>query len=114
MHKTLVTYYSRGGNTQLLAEMLAESLREEDIEVTIKPVTEVDINELLEYEGIVIGSPTYYGQMASEVKKLIDNTHRIHKKLDGKVGLVFTTSADIATGAETTLLSIIHSMLVNR
>ncbi len=113
MAKVLVVYYSRGGNTRKLAEMLTTALREEDLEVCMKTVLDTKVEELLEYEGIAIGSPTYYGQMAGEVKRFLDETVRLHGKLDGKVGLAFTTAGGYGTGGETTLLSIIQAMLIH-
>ena len=113
MAKVLVTYYSRGGNTRRLAEMFAETLRAEGLEVVLKPVSEVKVEELMDYDGIAIGSPTYYGQMAAEVKKLIDDSVALHGKLDGKVGFAFTTAGGHGTGGETTLLSILESLLIH-
>ncbi len=113
MVKVLVVYYSRGGNTRKLAEMLTTALREENLEVSMKTVSDTRVEELLDYDGIAIGSPTYYGQMAGEVKAFLDETVRLHGKLDGKVGLAFTTAGGHGTGGETTVLSIIYTMLIH-
>lgn len=59
-----------------------------------------------------MGSPTYYGQMSAKLKALIDDSVKIHGKLEGKVGGVFTSAGGTATGAETTVLSILQTMLV--
>ena len=71
------------------------------------------LNDLLRADGIIIGSPTYYGCMSAKVKDLIDKSVEIHGKLEGKVGAAFTTSGGTATGAETTILSIIKAMLIH-
>ncbi|MEM2239081.1 MAG: NAD(P)H-dependent oxidoreductase [Candidatus Bathyarchaeia archaeon] len=113
MVKVIVIYYSRGGNTRRVAEMLTTTLKEEDLEVCMKNVSDVKVEELIQYDGIAIGSPTYYGQMAGEVKTFLDETVRLHGKLDGKVGLAFTTSGGYGTGGETTILSIIQAMLIH-
>jgi NAD(P)H dehydrogenase (quinone) len=60
-----------------------------------------------------MGSPTYYGQMSAKLKALIDESVKIHGKLEGKVGAAFTSSGGTATGAETTLLSILGAMLIH-
>jgi len=60
-----------------------------------------------------MGSPTYYGQMSAKLKALIDESVKIHGKLEGKVGAAFTSSGGTATGAETTILSILQAMLVH-
>lgn len=113
MVKAIVIYYSRGGNTRRLAEMITTALKEENVEVCMKSVSDVKVEELLQYDGIAIGSPTYYGQMAGEVKTFLDETVKLHGKLDGKVGLAFTTAGGYGTGGETTVLSIIQAMLIH-
>lgn len=113
MVRVLVTYYSKTGNTRRLAELFAETLKEEGVEVDLKPIVDVKPEDLEMYDGIAIGSPTYYGLMASEVKKLIDDSVKIHGRLDGKVGAAFTSAGGYSTGAETTILSIIASMLIH-
>ncbi|MEM2739408.1 MAG: flavodoxin domain-containing protein [Candidatus Bathyarchaeia archaeon] len=113
MTKILIVYYSRTGNTKRLAEVFAEALKGEGVEVDLKPVSGVKPEDLEAYDGIAIGSPTYYGLMASEVKKLIDDSVKIHGRLDGKVGAAFTSAGGYSTGAETTILSIISSMLIH-
>jgi NAD(P)H dehydrogenase (quinone) len=93
--------------------MYTESLKKEGFDTTLKPIAEVDVLKLPEYDAILIGTPTYYGMMASDVKKFIDESIKVHKKLDGKVGAVFTTFADWGSGCETTLLSVMQTMLVH-
>ncbi|MCK4313686.1 NAD(P)H-dependent oxidoreductase, partial [Candidatus Bathyarchaeota archaeon] len=85
MLKVLVIYYSRSGNTKNMAELIAEGVKaEKDVEVEVKAVQETRVEELIEADGIVIGSPTYYGTMASEVKKFIDDSVKFHGRLEGK------------------------------
>ena len=69
--------------------------------------------KLKEYDGIIVGSPTYYGTLAAELKKLFDDTVSFHGALDGKVGAAFSSSANVAGGNETTVLSILHAMLIH-
>jgi NAD(P)H dehydrogenase (quinone) len=108
-----VIYYSKTGNTKKMAESIVEGIKKEGIEPVIKAVKDVDVNELLKYEGIIIGSPTYYGTMAAEIKKLLDESVKFHGKLDGKVGAAFSSSANIAGGNETTILDILNAMLIH-
>lgn len=112
MAKAIVIYYSRTGNTQKMAEIIAGSMNESDLQTTCKPVSDVKAEELLEYDAIVIGSPTYYGHMAGPVKQLIDETVSFHGKLDGKVAAAFTSSANIGGGNETTIIGMIEAMLI--
>jgi NAD(P)H dehydrogenase (quinone) len=114
MVKILIIYDSKTGNTERMAYAVAEGAKQvEGVEVTVKRVNEVKLEDLLNAHGIIIGSPTYYGQMSAKIKDLIDRTVEIHGKLEGKVGAAFTSSGGIGTGAETTLLSIIQAMLIH-
>ncbi|MEM1550057.1 MAG: NAD(P)H-dependent oxidoreductase [Candidatus Methanomethylicia archaeon] len=114
MVKILIVYDSRTGNTEKMAYAVAEGAREvEGVEVIVKRVEETSLNDLVEAQGIIMGSPTYYGQMSSKLKDLIDRSVEIHEKLEGKVGAAFTSSGGIGTGAETTLLSILEAMLIH-
>ena len=113
MAKILVVYYSQGGNTKKMAELIGEGVRKEGVEALVKNVSEVKANDLLGYQGIIIGSPTYYGTMAFQIKKLLDETVAFHSKLEGKVGAAFSSSANIAGGNETTILDILNAMLIH-
>ena len=113
MAKVLIIYYSRGGNTQKMASFIKSGVESEGLEVTLKDVVKTKAEELLDYEGIVIGSPTYYGSMAAEIKKLLDDSVSFHGKLEGKVGAAFSSSANIGGGNETTITDILNAMLIH-
>jgi NAD(P)H dehydrogenase (quinone) len=113
MAKILITYYSRSGNTKEMAQAVKSGVEQEEVECHIKPVNEVSAKELVDYEGIIIGSPTYYGDMASEIKKLLDESVSLHGQLSEKVGGAFSSSANIGGGNETTILSILKALLVH-
>ncbi len=112
MAKAIVIYYSRTGNTKEMAEIIAKSMNETDLQTECKSVSDVRAQKLLDYDAIVVGSPTYYGHMAGPIKQLIDDTVEFHGKLDGKIGAAFSSSANIAGGNETTILGIIEAMLI--
>jgi NAD(P)H dehydrogenase (quinone) len=108
MAKILIVYDSKTGNTEKMAFAVAEGAKQvEGIEVVVKRVEKASLEDLLAADGIIMGSPTYYGQMSAKLKALIDESVKIHGKLEGKVGAAFTSSGGTATGAETTLLSIL-------
>ena len=113
MAKALLIHYSRSGNTAAMADHIREGLEKGGLEVTAKTVAETALEELLEYDAIVMGSPTYYGTMAAELKKLLDDSVKYHGKLDGKVGGAFTSSGALAGGNETTIVDILRAMLVH-
>lgn len=114
MVKILIVFHSRSGNTGKMAHAVAEGAREVDgATVEIKKANETELDDLLSADGIVMGSPTYYGLMSGQLKILLDKSVKIHGKLQGKVGAAFTSAGGNATGAETTLLSILQAMLVH-
>ena len=113
MAKILVTYYSRTGNTEEMAGLIAENLKKHGNEATLKKVEETKPADFKEADGIIIGSPTYYGSMAAEAKELLDASVSLHGRLDGKVGAAFSSAANTAGGNETTVLSILNAMLIH-
>jgi len=113
MAEALVIYYSRSGNTKKMAQAIGEGFNKEGIKAAVKSVAEVNVDELLKADAIIIGSPTYYGSMAAEIKKLLDDSVKFHGKLDGKIGAAFASSANVAGGNETTILDILNAMLIH-
>lgn len=113
MAKVLILYYSRTGNTENMAKVIADELKIKGQDVSLKKVKDADSDDLKNADGIIIGSPTYYGTMAAQVKMLLDESVKIHGKLDGKVGAAFSSAANIAGGNETTILDIINAMLIH-
>ena len=114
MPNIIVIYDSRSGNTEKTASLVAEGARQVDgVQCTLKKIDDTSLQDLLGADGIIIGSPTYYGLMSGKIKELLDKSVEIHTKLEGKVGAAFTTSGGTATGAETTNLSIIDALLVH-
>ncbi len=112
MAKAIVVYYSRSGNTKQMAEIIAKAMNEADVPTDCKSVSEVQAGDLLAYDAIVVGSPTYYGQMAGPIKQLFDDGVSSHGKLDGKVGAAFSSAANIGGGNETTIIGLIGAMLI--
>lgn len=113
MAKVLVIYYSRSGNTAKMAGYVEQGVKKEGAEVVCKPVEKVQVKELLDYDGIIIGSPTYYGSISWEIKKLLDESVEFHGKLAGKVGAAFSSAGNVGGGNETTILDILHAMLIH-
>jgi NAD(P)H dehydrogenase (quinone) len=114
MAKVLIVYDSKTGNTDKMAFAVAEGVRQvEGVEVTIKKVGKTTLDDLCSSDGIIMGSPTYYGEMSGKLKSFIDRSVKIHGKLRGKVGGAFTSSGGTASGAETTLLSILQAFLIH-
>ena len=127
MTKVLVLYYSMYGHIETLANAVAEGAREVGgVEVTVKRVPETmprdiaekagakldqaapvaETGELGEYDAIIFGTPTRFGNMAGQMRTFLDQTGGLWVKggLVGKVGSVFT-STGTGGGQETTVTS---------
>ena len=114
MPKILVIYDSKTGNTETMALAVAKGAEiAGDLEVTVKKAEDAKIDDLLAADGIIMGSPVYFGQMSHKLKALIDESIKVHEKLSGKVGAAFASSGGTASGGETTLLSILEAMLIH-
>ncbi len=113
MAKGIVIYYSRSGNTKQMAEIIAKAMNESGLKTECKSVEKVKAEDLLGYDAIVVGSPTYYGHMAGPIKDLFDESVSYHGQLDGKVGAAFSSAANIGGGNETTIMGIIEAMLIS-
>jgi len=111
--KILVMYYSKTGNTKKLAEAVAKGVQKiKDVNCILKPVSEVTEKDFLSADGIIAGSPVYFGTMVSEMKEIFDKFVGIRRKMEDKIGAAFATSGDDTGGKETTLMSIIQAMLI--
>ena len=111
--KILVAYYSRSGNTKKMAEAVAAGVKKAGVDSDLREVTTIEVDELPQYDAYIFGSPTYYGLMAAEMKKLLDESVAHHGKLSGRVGGAFTSAGGIGGGAETTVLSILEALLIH-
>ena len=112
MAKAIVIYYSMTGNTKQMAEIIAGAMNEAGLATECKSVDKVKAENLLDFDAIVVGSPTYYGHMAAPVKQLFDDSVANHGGLDGKVAAAFSSSANVGGGNETTIMGIIEAMLI--
>ena len=112
--QVLILYYSKGGNTRKLAEAIARGVEKiEGVKALVKTADEVTKEDFLSSQGVIAGSPVYFGTMAAGLKKVFDETIAIRKKMEGKIGAAFATSGDATGGKETTIMSIIQAMLIN-
>lgn len=114
MTQVLVICHSVTGHTRTLAEAVVEGARSvEGVTCRLLAAGEVTNDDLLAADAIIVGSPTYFGQMAAEVKRMFDASNAIYGRLEGKVGAAFTTVGAAGSGHETTNLSVITAMLVS-
>jgi NAD(P)H dehydrogenase (quinone) len=135
MNKILVLYYSMYGHIEVMANAIAEgAAKVPDTEVTIKRVPELmpeeaarnagvkldqdaeiaSPEELADYDAIIFGTPTRFGNMTAQMRNFLDQTGGLwfEGKLIGKVGSVFTSTASQHGGQETTITSF-HTTLLH-
>lgn len=126
MTKVLVLYYSKRGNTQKMARLMARGVEsvegceamlrtvESDIPEAERPndplVTEQD---MIDCDALILGSPSYFGNMASPLKKFIDSTGNLwfSGAMEGKPSGVFATASSLHGGQETTLINMMIPLL---
>jgi len=135
MTNILILYYSTYGHVETLAGAVAEGARQVDgVEVTVKRVPELmpeetlkrigakldqpapfaDPKELADYDAVIFGTPTRFGNMAAQMRNFLDQTGGLWMSgaLVGKVGSVFTSTASQHGGQETTITSF-HTTLLH-
>ena len=133
MAKVLVLYYSTYGHIETMAEAVAQGARDAGATVDIKRVPELvpeavardahfkidqkapvaKVEELANYDAIVVGAPTRFGRMPSQMANFLDQAGGLWMKgaLHGKVGGAFSSTATQHGGQETTLFTIITNLL---
>ncbi|AKM44905.1 MULTISPECIES: NAD(P)H:quinone oxidoreductase [Burkholderia] len=135
MAKVLVLYYSSYGHVETMAQQIAEGAKSvAGVEVTLKRVPEtipvdqaraigvkVDqaapvatVDELADYDAIIFGTPTRFGNMAGQMRTFLDQTGGLWMKgaLVGKIGSVFASTGTQHGGQETTITSF-HTTLLH-
>ena len=111
--QVLVMYHSKTGHTRKLAEEVAKGVREvEGVNCAVKPVSEITKDDFLSSDGIIAGSPVYFGTMAAEMKAIFDTFVGIRSHMGDKIGAAFATSGDPSGGKETTIMSILQALLI--
>ncbi len=133
MPKVLVLYYSSYGHIETMASAVAEGARAAGAEVDVKRVPELvspevakasyfkldqpapvaQVAELANYDAIIIGTPTRFGRMSSQMANFLDQAGGLWAKgaLNGKVGAAFVSTGTQHGGQEVTLFSIITNLL---
>jgi NAD(P)H dehydrogenase (quinone) len=117
----LVTYHSATGNTEKLAQGVAEGAKAvSGTSVVLKQVGEVIGDDLFSSDAVIVGSPVYVGNMSGQVKTFFDSwgfkfgLGTGTGKMRNKVGAAFATGAGVSSGKEVTILTIFGAMLIHR
>ncbi|WP_440904689.1 NAD(P)H:quinone oxidoreductase [Catenovulum sp. SX2] len=138
MANILVLYYSRHGSTKNLAHEIAQGIEKTGAQAVVRTVPSVSTDthatspsipsdgdiyateqDLINCDGLIIGSPTRFGNMAAPLKYFLDGTSKLWLKgsLSGKPAAVFSSSSSLHGGQESTLLTMMlpllhHGMLI--
>jgi NAD(P)H dehydrogenase (quinone) len=139
LKNVLILYYSVHGSTHALARHIAKGVEAEGVEAKLRTVPRVSaefnedassiaptgspyatLDELKQCDGLILGSPTRFGNMAAPVKYFLDSSSELWLAgaLDGKPASVFTSSKSFHGGQETTLVSMMlpllhHGMIIS-
>ncbi len=111
--KVLIVFDSSTGNTEKMAHAVEEGVKKAGVDPVLKHVDEASVDEVPQYQGLVLGSPVYYGLPSGKIKKFVDESVKYHGKLDGMVGGAFASAGGTHTGAETTIIAINEMLLVH-
>ena len=133
MSKVLVLYYSSYGHIETMAQAVAEGARSAGATVDVRRVPETvpqeiaqsahfkldqaapvaSVAELVNYDAIIVGAPTRFGRMPSQMAAFLDQAGGLWARgaLNGKVGAAFTSTATQHGGQEVTLFSIITNLM---
>jgi NAD(P)H dehydrogenase (quinone) len=117
--RILVAYFSETGNTEKLAQAIQKGAAGvEGVEVTLRKTTDAKDEEILRADGIVLGSPVQWANIAAEAKRFLD---RVGSALwnaktngDGRTAGAFCTGGGVSLGKEMTRLSILSAFLTMR
>ena len=90
----LILYYTGSGNTERMARAIGRGAEAEGVRATVKRVEDCELPDLVQADGLALGSPTYFSNVAWQVKKLIDESIELYggKELKDKVAGIFTSS----------------------
>ncbi len=99
----LIVYFSGEGSTRRMAEEICKGAEQTGVQAEVKNVEECKLDDLVEADGIVVGSPTYFSNVAWQIKKFIDESIELYRKeyaLRGKVGGCFTSAGTRKDGKD--------------
>lgn len=110
--QVLILYYSRGGNTKKLAAEIARGVESTGLKAVLRSTQEATKDDFLLSAGVIAGSPVYFGTMAADLKRVIDEFVGLRLRMENKVGAAFATGGHHTGGKETTIMSILQAMLI--
>jgi NAD(P)H dehydrogenase (quinone) len=116
----LVAYHSVTGNTEKMAQAVAEGAKAiSGTSVVLKRIADVAADDLSSSDALIVGSPVYFANMSGEVKTFFDNWSLKFglfqdRKMRNKVGAAFATGMGVSAGKEFAIQSIFAAMFINQ
>ena len=86
-----IFYFTGGGNTEAMARAIADGCQAAGAEVLLQRVEDADPKKWPDLDAIILGSPTYFGNMAWQAKRLVDDSIVVYQHLQGKPAGAFTS-----------------------
>ena len=108
----MILNYSKDGSTKRMAEHVVEGAQQvSDIDVRLRSTHEATKEDVLWCDGMAVGSPTYLGTVAAEMKRFWEDLLPLWQKIDGKIGCAFSSQGGWGGGAELTCMTLMTIML---
>ena len=109
----LILYHSRSGRTKAMADAIAAGVDSvPDVQALLRTTEQVVLEDFLQSDGIIAGSPVYFGTLSAELKSVFDRFIATRKHMVNKIGAAFTSGNHHSGGKETTLLSILQALMI--
>ncbi|MFP4015678.1 MAG: flavodoxin family protein [Halanaerobiales bacterium] len=113
MYVITIIYDSKSGHTKKMAEAVVRGVKKTDeVQVKISHIDDANPEDLVNSDGVIIGSPTHCGLLSWKLKKFFDeNTSVAWGKVNGKIATAFSSSGGLGGGNEMTTMSILNTLM---
>lgn len=115
MSSVLIVYFSHGGNTRKMAEALSRAVEAGGCQARLQAVQDASVDDLVLADGVLLGSPCYFGNIAAPMKQFLDDSIKLFGKgrLEGKPGGAFVSTGGIGGCGELALMSLLAGQLIH-
>jgi NAD(P)H dehydrogenase (quinone) len=115
MPKVLISYFSQGGNTRKMAEAISQAVEKAGCQTALKKISDTGLDDLENADGVLLGSPCYFGNMSAEMKRFLDESIALFGKgaLEGKPAGAFVSTGVIGGCGELALMSLLAGLLIH-
>lgn len=115
MSSVLIVYFSHGGNTRKMAEALGRAVEAGGCQARVQSVQDTPLDDLLQADGLLLGSPCYFGNVAAPIKQFLDDSIKFFGKgqLEGKPCGAFVSTGGIGGCGELALISLLAGQLIH-